>query len=514
MKRINPIHLLFVLFTAITFNCYSQQEWASIGTTWYYDYYDQMATGYVKIESVKDTVVDSKHCKYLYITESVYEFLGGYKTYKIDSLITYQDNSKIYLYAKSKFVQLYDFNPTVGDIWETSEIPNYFNFSSLWQNPSDPPCPAGKVIVDSIKIITLNNLPKKAIFTSSYNGSKRNYNGVIIEGIGCLFYMLPKDFCANVVDIPYPANIRCYNSSGFSYSWSNKACDYLPEIPLKKWAPTDAVWHYGIVESPGNATNEGYCKFETIKDTTIQGKVCSVIRKTNKTSTGETIELGFEYMYSDKGVVYQLIKNQFYTLYNFNAQIGDTWASHLPVDINNYRNPEDSLITVHVDSIKYIYLQDEMYKSLYVSSQQSTRNTWAYKNPIIEKSGANYMFLGEWAFEDIDIPYLRCYNDNNVYYHPNRLIECESIINSVNQPNLIDFNVFPNPATNFIQLQINDLNESDKAISIYNIIGSCVLKKDINNEKDLLIDISNLNTGIYFIRCNSNKQLTIKFTKL
>jgi len=217
-----------MLLLALNINLYPQKEWAPLGTTWYYDYHDQMSVGYVKIESEKDTLIENKQCKYLYITESVYQWPDTYKTYKIDSLITYQNSSKIYLYTNGKFVQLYDFNPSVGDIWETDLIPNYFNYTPV--DTSYNTCPSGKVIVDSIKTINFNNEALRAIYTSPYNLSKNYYSKVIIENIGCLDYMLPNNLCFPIVDIPRPSNIRCYSSKDFNYSWSGKACDYITEI--------------------------------------------------------------------------------------------------------------------------------------------------------------------------------------------------------------------------------------------------------------------------------------------
>jgi len=287
-------------------------------------------------------------------------------------------------------------------------------------------------------------------------------------------------------------------------------------LSQSEWASVGTVWHYGVLESPGNGTYEGYYKFESIKDTIIQTKVCSVIKKTNTESTGNIKEMGFEYTYFENGIVYQLIKNKFYPLYNFNAQVGDTWTTHLPADIKGYPYPEDSLITIHVDSIKSISNSGILLKEQYVSSLSSKHGyiDWTFKNPIIEKIGANYMFIGEWGLWDIDIPYLRCYKDTKIDYQANNTKECESKTNSVNAPNANGFRIFPNPASNFIQLDIEYSTESTHVINIYNIVGECVLKQKTNNRiNNISIDISNLKLGIYFVSLNSNKNLTMKLIK-
>jgi hypothetical protein len=50
----NNVTNLLMFLLALNINLYPQKEWAPLGTTWYYDYYDQMSVGYVKIESEKD----------------------------------------------------------------------------------------------------------------------------------------------------------------------------------------------------------------------------------------------------------------------------------------------------------------------------------------------------------------------------------------------------------------------------------------------------------------------------
>jgi hypothetical protein len=103
-------------------------------------------------------------------------------------------------------------------------------------------CPAGRVRVDSIKSVTLNNEQLKMIFTSPYNNSSMQYTGPIIEGIGCLGYLLPISKCNQHIDSEYPGPIRCYSSSNFSYSWFAKDCEFTTEIEKLKLEPLVVVY--------------------------------------------------------------------------------------------------------------------------------------------------------------------------------------------------------------------------------------------------------------------------------
>lgn len=210
---------------------FAQQQWGAIGTSWFYNLHQDYEYGYIEITSKKDTIVENKPCKYLVATKSVYKVPGNYITQKIDSFTTYQDNYKIYIYQMRKFIMIYDFNPSIGDIWDISEIWNTYNTMNTGYDYLDTlNCIKGRVKVDSIKNITLNNKQLKSIYTSQYNNSSMEYSGVIIEGIGCLGYMMPISKCNQHIDSWYPYPIRCYNSYDFNYSWSDKPCDYITAI--------------------------------------------------------------------------------------------------------------------------------------------------------------------------------------------------------------------------------------------------------------------------------------------
>lgn len=66
--------------------------------------------------------------------------------------------------------------------------------------------------------------------------------------------------------------------------------------------------------------------------------------------------------------------------------------------------------------------------------------------------------------------------------------------------------IYPNPATNYIQL-----NSSGKLglVSITDVLGKIVYEKN-NSERDLMIDVSSLQHGIYFITVNGKVKKIIK----
>ena len=81
-----------------------------------------------------------------------------------------------------------------------------------------------------------------------------------------------------------------------------------------------------------------------------------------------------------------------------------------------------------------------------------------------------------------------------------KISKSENTMLSVKNFSLEKVNVFPNPSYNFIQISGF---ESRMSISIYDVIGNELLKQVVvNNQK---IDISHLNTGIYFLKFENNE---------
>src|SRR3972149_8974779 len=133
--------ILSLLIFIISFNGYGQYEWAPIGATWYYSF----ETGYTKMESVQDVVIQGINYRQLK-REQVYSEYGIYgptnkiDTFSLGNLYTYLSNDTVYIYdihGNGQPVFLYDFGAKKGDIWK---IPG--NISS---------CDSfGYVVVDSV----------------------------------------------------------------------------------------------------------------------------------------------------------------------------------------------------------------------------------------------------------------------------------------------------------------------------------------------------------------------------
>ncbi|MBC8756893.1 T9SS type A sorting domain-containing protein [Kordia sp. YSTF-M3] len=139
---------------------------------------------------------------------------------------------------------------------------------------------------------------------------------------------------------------------------------------------------------------------------------------------------------------------------------------------------------------------------LYVSENQSGR---VFKMGV---TGTTYIMTD--VAIGINDPYGLAVNNTDLYI-------AESGSNKISKVNITPLSVdeyilkpriqlYPNPATNYIQLSNFPKNEN---YTIYNISGAKIKRSNIsNNEK---IDIQNLTNGLYFLKFDNG--ITLKFIK-
>ena len=75
-----------------------------------------------------------------------------------------------------------------------------------------------------------------------------------------------------------------------------------------------------------------------------------------------------------------------------------------------------------------------------------------------------------------------------------------------------DFEIFPNPTTDKINILIPELNDGDAKIEIYDMLGRLVLTSSTptNTEHITTIDLSNFTALYYVIRVSTKRTITSK----
>jgi hypothetical protein len=263
------------------------------------------------------------------------------------------------------------------------------------------------------------------------------------------------------------------------------------------WIDHGATWHYNYSEIGGG----GFIKITYTEDTLISGQQCqklisvkyrfSLDQYSNIVFLG-TINLPTEYTFASGDTVFYYKNNQFYTLYNFGAQPGDSW--NLGIDTNQFQCSQSY---AHVDSIGTINLNGHSFRWLSLSN--TNNSSVGLFGKIVERFGAyqSYLFPVENNCDstivvEFDWISFSCFEDTTFSLYNISANDCEYLL-SINS-NIQESNplIYPNPTSGIIKVNCNNIN----SIEVYNSLGN----KVVENKSHNTIDLSFQTNGIYLIK--------------
>ncbi len=77
-----------------------------------------------------------------------------------------------------------------------------------------------------------------------------------------------------------------------------------------------------------------------------------------------------------------------------------------------------------------------------------------------------------------------------------------------------DFNAYPNPASNFVNVQYSLIEDADVNIEVYNMLGSKVYAEQVGSRSNQIqqhtVDVSGLTDGLYFVTINAGESRATK----
>ena len=100
--------------------------------------------------------------------------------------------------------------------------------------------------------------------------------------------------------------------------------------------------------------------------------------------------------------------------------------------------------------------------------------------------------------------YIVCLEINSEFFGKN-LIKTDSINSIMQVKEREKIKISPNPATNF--LKVNFVNNSKREIRLINQKGKVIYSKEFY-EKEIVVNVENLITGIYFISVKNGNSIT------
>jgi hypothetical protein len=272
-------------------------------------------------------------------------------------------------------------------------------------------------------------------------------------------------------------------------------------IAQNNWSPLQSEWYYNY----NNFVINGYVHFACTKDTVYNSIPCRKIERQRAGYINGTHQLYYEnysplYTYDDNGIIYMTDEhNEFDTLYNFNAALGDKWQA--------LKSPHvwlcDSDSYFLVEDTGHVILQSENLKWLSVQFISGS-NSVLIADTIFEKVGTTHLYMLPHDFcngmiDGQEGGSFRCYTDSNLSFK--RFEICDTVYGYDAVTDLMKeyISVFPNPASDVLNISTGS-NYADFDIVITNCLGQIVSTNHYPAAKNIAINIASIPEGIYSLQ--------------
>lgn len=264
-----------------------------------------------------------------------------------------------------------------------------------------------------------------------------------------------------------------------------------------EFAPVGAEWDYRISNWRGEVT--GYELVHSDRDTTIQGKTCKVLERI---SSRGGYPLSSIIICQTGAIIEHWVEEEFYTLYDFSARVGDSWTIKL-LDYDFQSQFRDGVASLHVDwrETEPVCEQVNVRMGVSLKFDQGFDGSqylvgWGISE-INSKLGSINFIIPRIAYDYPDSWRLNCYTDEACEYkNPALTTECEQLVNSINLIESETVNIYPSPTSDFLYLSTST---KYRTVEIYNMQGKLVkVFPTLTNEA--ILDVSTLKNGIYLLR--------------
>lgn len=247
--------------------------------------------------------------------------------------------------------------------------------------------------------------------------------------------------------------------------------------------PTNAVW-YQVEEFQSNPFDykANNSSFTFVGDTIIR---TTSYRKLFQIEQGLIKYIGGLRENSQKEIyIYEKSDSIERLLYKFGLSIGDSLKIRL--------NPSEKAIKiVSIDSIQI----GNNFRKRYLMSTQTlgTKDYW------IEGIGSTKgLFYTQKGGEFENTSTLFCFERNgSIEYRNTRAVS--SCITPTNELVNIRFDVYPNPTSNLLNIQVLGLTADDLSVKIFDTVGNIIICKKVDKFDSVInISLDNMLNGIYF----------------
>ncbi|GER59171.1 T9SS type A sorting domain-containing protein [Patiriisocius marinus] len=145
----------------------------------------------------------------------------------------------------------------------------------------------------------------------------------------------------------------------------------------------------------------------------------------------------------------------------------------------------------------------DVYRVAHHRSDRDQLGYWGEPHVIISPSGTRLLFGSDWSGSEDGISV-----DSYVAELP-----ANTLGNSIQVEASVGFDILQNPVNDVLKLQINAADETNGEFAIYDVNGRLVKNEFLDTNQNT-IDVSQLQSGLFFIRNSNDKTTTLKFIKI
>jgi hypothetical protein len=271
---------------------------------------------------------------------------------------------------------------------------------------------------------------------------------------------------------------------------------------------SNGVWHYSVYGEWAPWV-EGHSKIEASKDTIINSNTYTVIPNT---------AMGIShYLREQDGIVHYFHNGSEYTLFDFNAQVGDTVLLDIfnPSQLFNQLDSTEVFEQeqVIINEIKYIQnaLDADSLKTVlyeFVNLERGENYSGITQSLLFNNRHTDFSFIS--LIDDIPTTMssveVRCFESDSIRYKKVGYIKaCDFSNVSIQEfENSSQVKVYPNPSSSLMEIAVE--SQRIKQVAVYNMVGGLVFKYvSIDPTNNIIIDVSAFDKALFELVIESEK---------